>query len=158
MQSASTPLQICLQKHLSQIRLQLASAGRLAKRILTVFKVSPRLLALRLHCTVNVRPDQVRRIDIDYRQAKGPCYARALVQKLWAGEEFCLQIDSHMRFAQGWDDYLKAQLLLCPTEKAVLTAYPGISDFLRFAVSGTEHAQWPTSCRTAFLTRSDLVC
>src|SRR5690349_12094054 len=49
------------------------------------------------------RPKQVRVHEMDAREAKGVCYARSLTQKLWKDEEFTLQIDSHMRFEQGWD-------------------------------------------------------
>ena len=49
---------------------------------------------------------QVRCLNISWNDAKGPCWARHLAQKLWAGEEFFLQIDSHMRFRPNWDSYL----------------------------------------------------
>jgi len=34
---------------------------------------------------------QVRELRMDWRQAAGPCLARALAQTLWAGEGFYLQ-------------------------------------------------------------------
>ncbi len=40
---------------------------------------------------------QVRQIVLPYGDAEGPCKARALAQTLWSGEEYVLQIDSHMR-------------------------------------------------------------
>lgn len=71
---------------------------------------------------------QVREIRLDYREATGPCKARALAQKLWAGEEFSLQIDAHMRFAPGWDETLIAWLQQAeadhPGSKPVLSTYP----------------------------------
>ena len=55
----------------------------------------------------------------------GPCYARYLAQTLHRGEEFVLQIDSHMRFRPSWDKYLIRQLKKCPEPvRAVLTSYP----------------------------------
>ena len=42
-------------------------------------------------------PCQVREVRVHYRTATGPCAARSLAQQLWAGEEFVLQIDAHMR-------------------------------------------------------------
>ena len=42
-------------------------------------------------------------IDTDYRTSKGACWARHEAQKLYAGEDYVLQIDSHMRFVRGWD-------------------------------------------------------
>jgi Glycosyltransferase (GlcNAc) len=42
-------------------------------------------------------------IDIPYYESKGACWARNLLQQQYNGEEYTLQIDSHMRFAGGWD-------------------------------------------------------
>ncbi len=44
-----------------------------------------------------------RVIDTYYKKSKGACWARHEAQKLYAGEDYVLQIDSHMRFSQGWD-------------------------------------------------------
>ncbi len=44
-----------------------------------------------------------RVIDTDYRESRGACWARHEAQKLYAGEDFVLQIDSHMRFVRDWD-------------------------------------------------------
>lgn len=74
--------------------------------------------------TIETRPDQVRRIDFHPKESRGVCWARNQVQKLWAGEEFTLQIDSHMRFVPGWDTILLEMYQACPTDKAVLSTYP----------------------------------
>lgn len=42
-------------------------------------------------------------IDIDYKDSKGVCWARNLVQNLYQGEKYTLQLDSHHRFIQDWD-------------------------------------------------------
>lgn len=70
------------------------------------------------------RPDQLRRIDFHAKESRGVCWARNKVQGLWDGEEFTLQIDSHMRFVEGWDDILIKMHTDCPSDKAVLTTYP----------------------------------
>ena len=71
---------------------------------------------------------QIREIRLDFREATGPCKARALAQGLWAGEAYVLQIDSHMRFAAGWDARLVAWLAqaeaCAPHGRAVLSTYP----------------------------------
>jgi len=67
---------------------------------------------------------RVRCLTLDARHATGPCPARALCQSLYRGEEYVLQIDSHMRFRRNWDAYLIEQLKLCPNPKSMLTAYP----------------------------------
>lgn len=45
-------------------------------------------------------------MDIPYADSEGACWARNLIQQLYNGEEYTLQIDSHMRFNQDWDDTL----------------------------------------------------
>jgi hypothetical protein len=47
-----------------------------------------------------------RIIDIPHQDAKGVCWARHQVQQLYGGEEYTLQIDSHMRFEKDWDETL----------------------------------------------------
>ena len=39
-------------------------------------------------------------------------------------EEYYLQIDSHMRFAEGWDSEIISQLKACPANWPVLSTYP----------------------------------
>jgi [Skp1-protein]-hydroxyproline N-acetylglucosaminyltransferase len=73
----------------------------------------------------NLRQQHIRTIILDYRDATGPCYARFLAQSLHRGEEYVLQIDSHMRFRPNWDSYLIGALNRCESpQKSVLTAYP----------------------------------
>ncbi len=55
--------------------------------------------------------------------AKGPTYARYIIQKEYRNEEYYLQIDSHMRTINNWDHILKHMLKLVP-EPSVLTQYP----------------------------------
>ena len=67
----------------------------------------------------------LRTITIDHRHATGPCYARHLAQSLHRGEDYVLQIDSHMRFRPNWDAYLIHQLNQChDPSMSVLTTYP----------------------------------
>lgn len=42
-------------------------------------------------------------LDIPYNESEGVCWARNLTQQLYSGEEYTLQIDSHMRFVKDWD-------------------------------------------------------
>lgn len=64
-----------------------------------------------------------RIVDVDWRESRGACWARAEVMKLYRGEDYFLQLDSHHRFVEGWDEAMLAQLAACPSEKPVLTAY-----------------------------------
>lgn len=49
---------------------------------------------------------QARVHDMHYKDAKGAGYARRLAMELYDGEDFYFQVDSHMRFAKGWDSKL----------------------------------------------------
>lgn len=69
-------------------------------------------------------PNQVRVIDKDARESQGACWARSLTQTLWQGEEFSFQIDSHMRFDQGWDEGLVTMWKQCRNPKAIISCYP----------------------------------
>ena len=42
-------------------------------------------------------------LDYHWSKSKGLCWARSEIQKLWEGEEYTLQLDSHHRFLQDWD-------------------------------------------------------
>lgn len=50
--------------------------------------------------------------------------ARYLASKLYRGESYYLQIDSHSLFAQDWDKALLQIVANAPSEKPVITAYP----------------------------------
>ncbi|KAL4430803.1 hypothetical protein ABPG75_006059 [Micractinium tetrahymenae] len=71
---------------------------------------------------------QVRQVVLPAGEATGPCKARALAQQLWEGEEFHLQIDSHMRFAPEWDAALLRMLRQAEAAaghpRVVLSTYP----------------------------------
>lgn len=45
-------------------------------------------------------------LDIDYKESKGVCWARNQIQQKYGGEEYTLQLDSHHRFIQNWDEEL----------------------------------------------------
>jgi len=69
-------------------------------------------------------------LDIPYQDSKGACWARNMIQQKYDDEEYTLQLDSHHRFAQDWDDILikmVKQLKKKGHKKPLLTAY--ISSF-----------------------------
>ncbi|MBF0269927.1 MAG: methyltransferase domain-containing protein [Alphaproteobacteria bacterium] len=70
------------------------------------------------------RPDQTRSVDFHVSQSEGVGWARAQAHKLWRGEEYVLNIDSHMRFVENWDERMIAQLKSCKAPKPVLSTYP----------------------------------
>jgi hypothetical protein len=50
--------------------------------------------------------DQASYALLHPRDARGPCWARAIAFSFWRGERYLLQIDSHMLFDRGWDELL----------------------------------------------------
>jgi [Skp1-protein]-hydroxyproline N-acetylglucosaminyltransferase len=68
--------------------------------------------------------NNIREVRQHWREARGPCWARHLAQKLASDEAYYFQIDSHMRFLQDWDDILIKQLQACCAPNPVLSTYP----------------------------------
>jgi hypothetical protein len=97
-------------------------------------------------------------LDVDYRDARGPCWIRHQINNLYNNQQYTLQIDSHHRFATDWDVTLINMLeslrsAECP--RPMLTSYlpsfnpkndpearlqsPWIMEFDRFAPEGAVH-------------------
>jgi len=53
-----------------------------------------------------IKDNRFKVIDIDHQDSNGVCWARNLVQGLYANETYTLQLDSHHRFALDWDETL----------------------------------------------------
>jgi hypothetical protein len=69
-------------------------------------------------------------IDIDYRESKGACWARNVLQQNYTNEKYTLQLDSHHRFIENWDEELINMfegLVSKGHKKPLLTSY--ISSF-----------------------------
>jgi Glycosyltransferase (GlcNAc) len=62
-------------------------------------------------------------LDVNWRDSKGVCWARAEIMRLLSDEDYYLQLDSHHRFVPGWDAKLIEQFALAPSSKPVLTTY-----------------------------------
>jgi len=70
--------------------------------------------------------ERFRIIDIPYTESKGACWARHQIQQIYGKETYTLQIDSHMRFGQNWDDEMIKmikQLQKKGYKKPLLTGY-----------------------------------
>lgn len=75
-------------------------------------------------CAARKQSGHIRVKNFSHLDAKGPTFARYHASKLWRGEEFYLQIDSHLKFEQGWDETLIKQMRDTGDPKAVLGHYP----------------------------------
>lgn len=74
---------------------------------------------------------QIRALYIHDTDALGPAVARYYASKLWGGETYFLQMDSHLEFAPDWDiKYIQEAKAAKSFPKAVLSAYPpGFQNF-----------------------------
>lgn len=69
---------------------------------------------------------QLKIYDCDWRESKGACWARHLIQKdLYNGEDYYLQLDSHHRFIENWDEHLFDLLALSKqnSTKSIIGTY-----------------------------------
>lgn len=75
---------------------------------------------------------RLTQVHLDIADARGPCWARAIAMSLHDGEEWFLQLDSHMDFDPGWDARLvaQAQALGAPGRGLVVSTYPGAFRFV----------------------------
>ncbi len=64
-----------------------------------------------------------RTVLIDMDASQGIGYARHKAQQMYEGEQYVLQIDSHMKFLPNWDKMCIRLLDRCPSEKPLLSAY-----------------------------------
>jgi [Skp1-protein]-hydroxyproline N-acetylglucosaminyltransferase len=80
------------------------------------------------HCEAH----RVRVLKVDESESLGPYTARYFASKLWNGESWFMQIDSHSTFAQGWDADSISMLQNAPSEKPVISHYPPNTEGLNF--------------------------
>lgn len=102
--------------------------------------------------------DRFTIIGVDWREAKGPCWIRYEINKLYKGETYTLQLDSHHRFSEHWDTQLiemLEELRKRGYERPLLSSYlpsmnpetwpegriedPWVMEFDRFAPEGPVH-------------------
>ena len=68
--------------------------------------------------------DQVRLMVKSHTRARGPAYARYIIyERLYRNELYYLQIDSHSRFVEGWDEQL-VEMLSSLRANSVISTYP----------------------------------
>lgn len=75
---------------------------------------------------------RLSQVHVDLADARGPCWARAVAMSLYDGEDWFLQLDSHMDFDPGWDARLvdQARLLGAPGRGLVISSYPNAFGFV----------------------------
>lgn len=68
--------------------------------------------------------ERFRIVETSWREARGVGAARRRTNELYEGEDFYLQIDSHMRTEQDWDVRLEREWASLDDEWAILSSYP----------------------------------
>lgn len=90
--------------------------------------------------------------ETDHRSSQGVGWARAQTLRLYGGEDYYLQTDSHQRFAPGWDETLLDQLSRAPGDKPLLSSWcpgyvagspPAPADPLRMRFDSFDHTGMP---------------
>ena len=76
-------------------------------------------------------------LPVEY--ARGPCYARAIAQMKFAGEDWYYQCDAHTRHGPEWDARLAGWSAGLP-ERHVLSTYVGYSD--RYPIGVITPVRW----------------
>jgi hypothetical protein len=67
------------------------------------------------------RDPRFRFFDATIQQSRGGPWARNHAQRLWRGEPYTLQVDSHMKFEPEWDFKLIEMLEALPAEKPIIS-------------------------------------
>lgn len=90
-------------------------------------------------------------MDVHWKDSKGLGWARHRTQKMWKGETYTLQIDSHHRFIQDWDEELITMFHQTGVKKPIITSYaapytPGqpLSDTTPYKIVGTTFSSYGT--------------
>lgn len=68
--------------------------------------------------------NQIRSVRFHHYGSKGPVYARSFTRQVLGNEEFCMEIDASMDFADNWDIAAIEQWELTNNEYAVLSNVP----------------------------------
>lgn len=70
----------------------------------------------------------IRQVNVAAKDSRGVGFARKIAMELYNDEDFFFQVDSHMRFAKGWDTKLKNMLkvaqTIAKTKKVILSQFP----------------------------------
>ncbi|KAG1705673.1 hypothetical protein DVH05_003374 [Phytophthora capsici] len=93
--------------------------------------------------------DQIQVNPRPAAEASGCTTARHQQQKMIGDEEFCLQVDGHSIFTNGWDEVMLDEWKRIDNEMAILTVYPhDLHDFVK--ENGDNNApEWiPHLCTT----------
>lgn len=67
--------------------------------------------------------DNIKKVRLSYKEAKGPTYARYICSNLWDCQQYFFQIDSHTEFIKDWDILLIKMIEQCRKNNLPETEY-----------------------------------
>lgn len=79
-------------------------------------------------------------LHLHHQYSRGPCWARSVIASMLRDERFLLQLDSHMRFEDQWDQKLLNAWhhLSASNPKAIISSYP-----CSFSISNSGEVKHP---------------
>jgi hypothetical protein len=93
----------------------------------------------------------IDRFEVPAHLSVGPVFARHLANRMYRGEYFAMQVDSHVRFIRNWDSDIISQWKAAKNEMAVLSVY--LSDVIGSIDPVTfenKHPARPIMCKTDY--------
>lgn len=109
------------------------------------------------HPLINIYKNNIRKISLNYDQAKGPTYARYLCSTLYNNEDFFLQIDSHTLFRENWDTILINMLKSLEKidyDNIILSTYPPSIE--QYATHENYHKKYVTKIYSHKLNKNNI--
>ncbi len=87
----------------------------------------------------------------------GPVFARHLANRMYRGEYFAMQVDSHVRFIHHWDSDLISQWESANNEMGIMTTYlSDITNSIDPVTFENKHPNRPIMCKTDYEGRGKL--
>lgn len=93
----------------------------------------------------------IDRYEVPAHLSVGPVFARHLANRMYRGEYFAMQVDSHVRFIRNWDSDIISQWESAKNEMGVLSVY--LSDIIGSIDPVTfenHHPARPIMCKTDY--------
>ena len=75
---------------------------------------------------------RIRVLKYNHIESQGGCWARNLVQTMYAEEDYTLQVDAHSRFVENWDEILMNMVTSFPSDKPLITGFPPLYFLTQF--------------------------
>jgi len=81
----------------------------------------------------------------------GPVFARHIAHRMYRGEYFAMQVDSHVRFIHHWDSDLISQWESAKNDMAIITTYlSDITNSIDPVTFQNRHPNRPIMCQTGY--------